>query len=108
MENGPAILVQWADEKKRFLIERAWSDVEGDHFIFWKDAYIFFTDLGVQSDSLEFVVPPDRSSPTKVYAHNARRYIVVESNGIKRPVVSGAKSPPAFLLFPITSVVPEN
>lgn len=99
---GPALLVRDSASKPALCIPQAWEDVEGRHFVIWRESRIWWPGLlGAEMNGLEFVIPADPSRPGKVVGYPAGGYSIVEADGIQRPVRSGVDQPPLSVLLPL-------
>jgi hypothetical protein len=97
--NVPALVISTEGKNDSLFVPQAWRDRAGDHFVIWREFFMFWPELlDGRTDAIEFVWLPEAERPIEVYFYPARNYTVVESRGVKRPVMRGEKRTPAAVL----------
>lgn len=93
-ESGLAILEKDLSGGSNTVVEQAWKDRTGYHFVFWAEF------LDAQSAAFEFIVPEDISKPATRYTYPAGSYSIVKGNGVSRPVPHNKAVTPVTRLIP--------
>lgn len=93
-ESGLGILEKNLSNGSNTVIELAWKDRTGYHFVCWAEF------LDTQSTAFEFVVPEDILKPATRYTYPDGSYSIVKGNGVSRPV------PHKNSITPVTRLIP--
>lgn len=92
--NGLGILETTSGASKAFVIDWAWRDDQGDHFVLWGEA------MGYRGNAWEFIVPEDRRQEASGYIYPVGTFSIVRLNGLPRPVPHKFNPIPDFRLVP--------